>query len=95
MAHELTENHQLAKAFSVSPSVGGTWRDDAHLAVYWYRGIDTTKVEDYEYEGVQACQGVNLLGEMINTRPRASVQRNQRKGRDRPILSTGIGDGLE
>jgi hypothetical protein len=32
---------------------------------------------------------------MINTRPRASVQRDRKEGWDRPILSTGIGDALD
>ena len=61
MAHEFKVNHQLAEAFSVSRSAGGTWRDDTHLAVYWSRGIDTIQVEDYGNEGTQACKGVNLL----------------------------------
>jgi hypothetical protein len=61
MAHEFKDNQQLAEAFSVSPSVGGTRRDDTHLTVDWSRGIESDQVEDYENEGAQACQGVNLL----------------------------------
>ena len=65
MAHELKDNQQLAEAFSVSPkvspSVRGTQRNDTHLTVHWFGVTVTAQVEDYENEGAQACQGVNLL----------------------------------
>jgi hypothetical protein len=61
MTHELNDNQQLVEALSVSPSIRGTRRNDTHLTVYWSGGIEFIQVEDYEHEGAQACQGVNLL----------------------------------
>ena len=51
MTHELKENQQLAEAFSVSPSVRWTQRNDTHLTVYWSGGTVIVQVEDYENEG--------------------------------------------
>jgi hypothetical protein len=42
----------------------------------------------------RACQGVNPLRLMINTRPRASVQRDRKEEQDKSIFSTDIGDDL-
>ena len=57
-------------------------------------GVESNHVNDHGHEGAHACQRVNLLRAMINTRSSGHVKRGQKDGWHRPILPIGMGDAL-